>query len=104
MPFKNQIEKIYEDIEGNVDDDINYEDSLQDQEAELSGSRIEYRRKLLELPVEALPCPSKLSFGASYSPPTQDEVKYYKSSSYQVITVSLSWCLILLLTLHNILR
>ncbi|CAH2041126.1 unnamed protein product, partial [Iphiclides podalirius] len=97
MTFKSSMDKTYEEIDGSTDDDVNYEDSLQDQVNESKGTNIEYRRKLLELHAEALPCPSKLSFEASYSPPTQDEVKYYKSSSCRALTVNV---IILLPLLH----
>lgn len=71
-------EKIYEDIE--EDDDENFYDEMQDQDNS-GDNKIEYRRKLLEIPTEMLPCPKKLSYEDSFSPPTQDEVRYYQSSS-----------------------
>ncbi|CAK1582558.1 unnamed protein product [Parnassius mnemosyne] len=96
MAYKKTFEKMYEDGEGNIEDDPVYEDTLQDQESELPSNKIEYRRKLLHIPAEMLPCPSKYSFEASFSPPTQDEVKYYKSSSSKVVTASLSYMMIIL--------
>ncbi|XP_072930622.1 uncharacterized protein [Epargyreus clarus] len=74
-------DKNYDEADDDVDDDNTYDDTMQDQENDLDGSKVEYKRKLLEIPAEMLPCPSKLSYEASYSPPTQDEVKYYKASS-----------------------
>ncbi|CAG4959552.1 unnamed protein product [Parnassius apollo] len=84
MTYKKSFEKMYDEGEGNIEDDPVYEDTLQDQETEIPSNKIEYRRKLLQIPAEMLPCPSKYSFEASFSPPTQDEVKYYKSSSSRV--------------------
>lgn len=98
MSLKNNIDKSYEETDGNMEDDNVYEDTMQDQENELNGNKIEYRRKLIEIPGEALPCPSLLSFEASFSPPTQDEVKYYKSTANKKVTVSIY----LLLTVLNI--
>lgn len=68
------------DEEDDFDDDMNYDDAMQDQENALDVSKIEYRRKLMDIPVDMLPCASKLGYEASFSPPTQDEVKYYKTS------------------------
>ncbi|KAL0829375.1 hypothetical protein ABMA28_004152 [Loxostege sticticalis] len=83
--FKNN----YDDNDEDFDEDRNYDDTMQDQVTELE-SKIEYRRKLMEIPTEMLPCPNRLSYEASYSPPTQDEVKYYKTSSSQSLR-SISW-------------
>lgn len=71
-------EKHYEEIE--EEDDENFYDEMQDQDNS-DDNKIEYRRKLLEIPIEMLPCPKKLSYEDSFSPPTQDEVRYYQSSS-----------------------
>lgn len=83
--FKNN----YDDNDEDFDEDRNYDDTMQDQVTELE-SKIEYRRKLMEIPTEMLPCPNRLSYEASYSPPTQDEVKYYKTSSSKSLR-SISW-------------
>lgn len=56
-------------------------DEMQDQENNSEEGKVEYRRKLVDIPNEILPCPNRLIYEASYSPPTQDEVKYYKASS-----------------------
>lgn len=71
-------DKIYEEI--GEEDDENFYDEMQDQDHS-GDNKIEYRRKLLEIPTEMLPCPKKLSYEESFSPPTQDEVRYYQSSS-----------------------
>ncbi|XP_013172782.1 PREDICTED: connectin-like [Papilio xuthus] len=97
MSLKNNIDKSYEETEGNIDDDTVYEDTMQDQDNEFNGNKIEYRRKLIDVPSEALPCPNRLSLEGSFSPPTQDEVKYYKSSASKVIVT-----VYLLLTILNI--
>ncbi|KAG6463774.1 hypothetical protein O3G_MSEX014061 [Manduca sexta] len=80
------------------DDDVveekQYEDTMQDQENDADESKVEYRRRLLEIPAEMLPCPNRLVYEATYSPPTQDEVKYYKASSSE--TVPLTFNLIIL--------
>ncbi|XP_041981447.1 connectin-like [Aricia agestis] len=71
---KVKSDKVYDDDDEFEED---YDDTMHDQE---TGNKIEFRRKLLEIPTGMLPCASKLSYEASYSPPTQDEVKYYKTS------------------------
>ncbi|CAG9788300.1 unnamed protein product [Diatraea saccharalis] len=71
--------KDYEN-DDDLDEDKSYDDTMQDQETDPDFSKIEYRRRLLEIPSEMLPCPYRLSGEPSYSPPTQDEVKYYKTS------------------------
>lgn len=73
-----EAEKSYEEID--EEDDENFYDEMQDQDNS-DDNKIEYRRKLLEIPTEMLPCPKKLSYEESFSPPTQDEVRYYQSSS-----------------------
>lgn len=70
-------EKNYEEIE---EDDENFYDEMQDQDNS-GDNKIEYKRKLLEIPTAMLPCPKKLSYEESFSPPTQDEVRYYQNSS-----------------------
>lgn len=85
--FKNN----YDENDDEFDDDKNYDDAMQDQETDSGESKIEYRRKLLEIPMNMLPCPNRLSYEASYSPPTQDEVKYYYKTSSSNGLVSLSW-------------
>lgn len=87
----NKIEKPAKTIPGTYKKEIDYDedefeekhydDAMQDQETENDDTKIEYKRKLLEIPTEMLPCPNRLIYEASYSPPTQDEVKYYKTSS-----------------------
>lgn len=74
----------YDDDE-EIADDKTY-DEMQDQEND--DVKIEYRRKLVEIPSEMLPCPNRLVSEASYSPPTQDEVKYYKTSSSERLFAS----------------
>lgn len=78
-------DKTYED-DDDFDDDNTYDDTMQDEN--IVDNKIEYRRRLLEIPTEMLPCASKLSYEASYSPPTQDEVKYYKTSGCTKCLVS----------------
>ncbi|CAG9583389.1 unnamed protein product [Danaus chrysippus] len=95
-----KIEKT-DDDDDDFDEDHVYEDAMQDQENGLDSLKIEYRRKLMEIPVDMLPCASKLSYEASYSPPTQDEVKYYKTSGCEKRFLSI-FILILLCTLVNI--
>lgn len=82
--FKNEpvnfgIDKNYEENE-EFDDDKMYDDT-----PVISANtdvKIEYRKKLLDIPYDLLPCPQKLTLSDnSISPPTQDEVKYYKTSS-----------------------
>lgn len=87
-------EKIYDEIE--EEDDENFYDEMQDQDNS-GDNKIEYRRKLLEIPTEMLPCPKKLSYEESFSPPTQDEVRYYQSSSSKN---NLDIVLILIVTLN----
>lgn len=76
---KQPFDKIDEE-DDNFDDDAAYDDTMQDQDNGLDISKKDYRRKLMDIPVDMLPCANKLSYEASYSPPTQDEVKYYKTS------------------------
>lgn len=78
--YKKELD--YEDEEF---EDKHYDDTMQDQETDLDDTKIEYKRKLLDIPTEILPCPNRLIYESSYSPPTQDEVKYYKTSSSQRI-------------------
>ncbi|XP_026493985.1 connectin-like [Vanessa tameamea] len=77
--LKKEIDKNDDDEEEFEDDNI-YDDAMKDQENGLDVTKKDYRRKLMEIPVDMLPCASKLSYEASFSPPTQDEVKYYKTS------------------------
>ncbi|CAH0727185.1 unnamed protein product, partial [Brenthis ino] len=76
---KQPFDKIDEE-DDNFDDDAAYDDTMQDQDNVLDITKKDYRRKLMDIPVDMLPCANKLSYEASYSPPTQDEVKYYKTS------------------------
>ncbi|XP_013184553.2 connectin-like [Amyelois transitella] len=87
----------YADIEENFDEDKIYEEAMQDQETEIDESKIEHRRKLLDIPAETLPCPNRLSYEASYSPPTQDEVKYYKTSSSFKSLIPFNWIVLVLI-------
>jgi hypothetical protein len=96
----NPVYKKDYDGDEDFDDDKSYDDTMQDQETGDDVTKIEYRRKLLEIPAEMLPCPNKLSYEASYSPPTQDEVKYYKTSSSDTVR---SYCWVTLVILINIL-
>ncbi|XP_034832788.1 connectin-like [Maniola hyperantus] len=102
IPVVNKKEDKIDEEEEFFDEDVNYDDAMQDQENGLDVSKIEYRRKLMEIPVDMLPCASKLGFEASYSPPTQDEVKYYKTSGSGKCLVS-TLSLIALYTLAKIL-
>lgn len=93
-------QKAIQSIQGSYKKDIDYEeeefeekhydDAMQDQETENDDTtiKIEYKRKLLEIPAEMLPCPNRLIYEASYSPPTQDEVKYYKTSSSEMLVAT----------------
>ncbi|PZC84536.1 hypothetical protein B5X24_HaOG204566 [Helicoverpa armigera] len=94
-----KIEKPPKAIQGSYKKELDYEeeefeekhydDTMQDQETDNDDTKIEYKRKLLEIPAEMLPCPNRLIYEASYSPPTQDEVKYYKtSSSFKLVATS----------------
>ncbi|XP_053608670.1 connectin-like [Plodia interpunctella] len=93
----NTIKKDYDDLDENLDEDNNYDETMQDQETETDESKIEYRRKLLEIPKDMLPCPNRLSYEASYAPPTQDEVKYYKTSSSFKSLVPINWIVLIIL-------
>ncbi|XP_075977237.1 uncharacterized protein LOC142977305 [Anticarsia gemmatalis] len=75
-PYKKDLDYEEDELE-----EKHYDDAMQDQETDMDDTKIEYKRKLLEIPTEMLPCPNRLIYEASYSPPTQDEVKYYKTSS-----------------------
>lgn len=87
---------VYEEEEF---EEKHYDDAMQDQETDNDDTsiKIEYKRKLLEIPAEMLPCPNRLINEASYSPPTQDEVKYYKTSSSQMLVASISNLLLVVL-------
>ncbi|KAL4715800.1 hypothetical protein ACJJTC_006379 [Scirpophaga incertulas] len=89
-PAKYPAYKKDYDGDDDFEEDKSYDDTMQDQDTELEAAKIEYRRKLLEIPSEMLPCPNRLSYEASYSPPTQDEVKYYKTSSSESLRL-FSW-------------
>lgn len=84
------------DYEDEDEEDKQY-DEMQDQENN-EESKIEYRRKLVDIPSEILPCPNRLIYEASFSPPTQDEVKYYKSSA-KSITANICYFLLVFITL-----
>lgn len=104
-----KLEKPQKAIQGSYKKDIdydedefeekNYDDAMQDQETENDNTKIEYRRKLLEIPSEMLPCPNRLIYEASYSPPTQDEVKYYKTSSSQMLVATTANLLVVVLAI-----
>lgn len=90
------------DYEEEEFEEKHYDDAMQDQDTEnnMDDTKIEYKRKLLEIPSEMLPCPNRLIYEASYSPPTQDEVKYYKTSSSQrLFATALNLILAVLATL-----
>lgn len=94
----NMFKKDDTDVENDdFEEDKIYDETMQDQDTETDGSKIEYRRKLLEIPAEMLPCPNRLSYEASYSPPTQDEVKYYKTSASAKSLVSFNWLALIVL-------
>lgn len=76
-----KTEKFDDENEEEFDDDKIYDETMQDQDANPDDNKVEYRRKLSDIPTEMLPCPKKLSYEESFSPPTQDEVKYYKTST-----------------------
>lgn len=102
IKIENTDLKVIKQISDKIDDeDDNFDDvydEMQDQDNGNDVSKREYRRKLMEIPVDMLPCANKLSYEASYSPPTQDEVKYYKTSganSLENISISLIIFLIL---------
>lgn len=81
--------KIVGDDYDNDDDidDKQYDEAMQDQEND-GENKVEYKKKLVDIPSEMLPCPNRLVYEASFSPPTQDEVKYYKASSSTRLSVS----------------
>ncbi|XP_049875394.1 connectin-like [Pectinophora gossypiella] len=89
-------DKIYDDNEEDLGDDNMYEDTMQDQDIDSDKTKIEYRRKLLEIPTEMLPCPKKLSYEEELSPPTQDEVRYFGSSDKSKGSI----VLLILVTVH----
>ncbi|VVC96539.1 unnamed protein product [Leptidea sinapis] len=96
------IERIYDDID--EDDDV-YDDTLQDQETDSNVSKIVYRKKLLEIPVDILPCPSMLVSEESYSPPTHNEVKYFKTSGcnrLRSISILIIMCLMVKILSPNL--
>ncbi|XP_063624996.1 connectin-like [Cydia splendana] len=70
------------DYDNDEFDDDKYDETMQD---DTVGNKVEYRKRLLEISTDMLPCHNKLSYEASYSPPTQDEVKYYYSASSNVV-------------------
>ncbi|XP_028042294.1 connectin-like [Bombyx mandarina] len=70
----------YDDDSDEISDKY-YDDAMQDQENDSGDSKVEYRRRLTDIPKEFLACSNRLVHGITFSPPTQDEVKYYKSSS-----------------------
>ncbi|CAH3977753.1 unnamed protein product [Pieris brassicae] len=74
---KNEPNKVIAKTDRTYDEDDfeEYDDTLQDQDTDLD-LKIEYRKKLLDIPKDLLPCPSKLISEASYSPPTQDEAYF----------------------------
>lgn len=102
-------QKVIQNIQGSYKKDIDYEeeefeekhydDAMQDQETDNDENKIEYKRKLLEIPAEMLPCPNRLIYEASYSPPTQDEVKYYKTSSSKMLVAISSHLLLVLVVM-----
>lgn len=101
IPKNNPITPHVQDYETNDEfDEDKYDDTMQDDT--LENTKIEYRKKLLEISTELLPCPNKLFYEASFSPPTQDEVKFFFSSSAPLlisVTVKLIVILRLLTTL-----
>ncbi|XP_068630475.1 connectin-like [Battus philenor] len=88
MPLKSNFDKNYDELDGTFEDDAVYDDTFQDHEALVNLNRKEYRRKLLDIPAAELFCPTRISFEGSFSPPTQDEVKYFKSSSNKEQSIS----------------
>lgn len=95
--YKTEAEKS-EDGEEEFDDDNVYDDAMKDQDIGFDVSKKDYRRKLMEIPVDMLPCASKLSYEASFSPPTQDEVKYYKTSGCDKCSASITFIALCTLT------
>lgn len=98
---KTNLIPLKKDLDYEDDDEIDDKqyDEMQDQENDSQDTKVEYRRKLVDIPSEMLPCPNRLIYEASYSPPTQDEVKYYKASSGE--SLSSNVCLIIY-TLYKI--
>ncbi|KAM3960206.1 uncharacterized protein ACR2FA_005688 [Aphomia sociella] len=91
--------KDYEEFDDFESDKI-YDEALQDRSADTDETKIEYRRKLLEIPSDMLPCPNQLTYEASYSPPTQDEVKYYKTSSSENNVATFNWILLVVYVVY----
>ncbi|CAH2090548.1 unnamed protein product [Euphydryas editha] len=94
--YKKEIDRS-DDDEEEFEDDI-YDDAMKDQDIGFDVSKKDYRRKLMEIPVDMLPCASKLSYEATFSPPTQDEVKYYKTSGCEKCLASISFMALCTLT------
>ncbi|KAJ0175972.1 hypothetical protein K1T71_008146 [Dendrolimus kikuchii] len=78
---------IADDYDDDDEVDDKYDETMQDQENE-ADNKVQYRKRLIDIPIEVLPCPDRLVYEASFSPPTQDEVKYYKASSAVRLSVS----------------
>ncbi|GBP14360.1 Connectin [Eumeta japonica] len=73
-PYNREVyDKNYDDLDDEPDDKM-YEDTPLDRD-EPVRLKAEHRTNLLQIPLNALPCPRKLIHTASYSPPTQDETK-----------------------------
>lgn len=90
IAFNKDVSK--DNFEENDGDDFEEDKMYEDTPLNLEsvGVQIEVRKKLLGIPYDMLPCPQKsVHSGILYSPPTQDEVKYYKASSGVTIGSSL---------------
>lgn len=94
---KKIVDNDYEE-EDEIPEDKYYEDAMQDQENGADESKTEYRRRLLDIPLDMLPCANRLVDEATYSPPTQDEVKYYKASSSERFSGSMHYLIVLFAT------
>lgn len=88
---------ITDDYDDDDDVDDKYDETMQDQEND-AENKVEYRKRLIDIPIEVLPCPDRLIYEASFSPPTQDEVKYYKTSYGMKLTTCISNLALVLLS------
>lgn len=90
-----QDEKIYDDNDEDFTEDRVYDETMQDQETDSNKVKVEFKRKLMEIPNETLPCPYRqIHSEESYSPPTQDEVRSFKTSDSNSVVYSVTITLI----------
>lgn len=85
----NKEDKAYDEGEEDFADDRVYDEAMQDQETDSGKVNVEFRKKLMDIPNEALPCPrSHIHSEESYSPPSQDEIRSFETSSSERVIIS----------------